>query len=370
MNILICERITDLNLYVKYLTIAYQNRGHNAILGVQNFLFSSFLPDFIHIQWPEAIFRWRYKLPENKDTLELLNNRLLYYSKARVPIVYTAHNLLPHENVTEFIKQVYKTILLYADIIVHHGRASVSILNNTFPESRNKQNIICPFGPYFLKPYSYNTKDWQKARLTYKLPLSKYIFLNFGNQRLYKGSGFIKKVFRKLNDSSCYLFTIGPKVKDREERNIVSKIFKLLEDRVELNFNENSLFLSKNIRSILKNIPNEEIPRILAATDVFFLGHQDGLNSAIIPLAITHGKPVIYPELGNFGEQLDGWIWKESYEAGNIDSAIEAIKRMGKRLLNYTPGNIYFDNKKWLESKSWDKHVSKILSAVENITHK
>jgi len=364
MNILIPDRIGEFNLYTKHLATAYQNIGHCVIYDVQNFLFSDFLPDFVHIQWPESIYRWEQKLPENKNTLVMLNDRLYRYSKAKIPIVYTVHNILPHENTTEFSKEFCKAILNYSDIIVHHGKSSITLLKDIFPDCRNKNHIVCPQGPY-----ARITEDWQKSRFYYKLPLSKYIFLNFGLQRSYKGFKFTKKVFNKFQDPNFYLFTIGPKIAEKQKSSFF-KIVRQVKCKIELRIAENTSVLFNNMKSILRSVPNDEIPKIMAAVDAFFLGHQDGLNSGLLSLAATYGKPIIFPMLGNFNEQLEGWLYKEPYIANNAQSATEALIKMRARLNNYSPGRIIFDNSEWLELHSWNKHVNNIVNAVEILKNK
>ncbi len=362
MNILLCEGISKTNQYIKQLATAYQDKGHCVIFDVHNFLFSDFLPDFVHLQWPEAIYRWRYQLRENKSTLKLLNERLSYYSSAKIPIVYTVHNMLPHENVTDFDKAAYSIFLSFSDIIVHHGKASISMLNNAFPECSNAHHVVCPHGHYPCI-----ATDGKLARSMYKLPYYKYIFLNFGRQRLNKGLNFIKIVFKNWSNHNACLFTIGPEGIGKKEKNILFKLVNRLRQEIGLNFFNDNSILSKNMKNILRPVTNEEIPQILAAVDVFFLGHQEGLNSGLLALAASYGKPVVFPDIGNFKEQLINWHWKESYEVGNVNSAIEALKRICKRIDQYPPGNVIFDNKDWLNSNSWNKHVQIIINEVRKL---
>ena len=106
----------------------------------------------------------------------------------------------------------------------------------------------------------------------------------------------------------------------------------------------------------------------MSSSDAFFLGHQQGLNSGVLSLAASYGKPVVFPDLGNFREQLEGWPWCESYKAGDIESAVHAVKTMRDRLADYAPGEIRFDNTRWAALNSWDVHVERILEALESET--
>jgi len=74
---------------------------------------------------------------------------------------------------------------------------------------------------------------------------------------------------------------------------------------------------------------------------------------------------VVYPELGNFNEQLIGYKWHEPYDVGSVNSAIEAIKRMKNRISGFPPGRVSFDNQEWLRINAWHKHVEIIVDAVK-----
>lgn len=358
MNILICEQIGITNEYIYNLMNAYQKKGHHVILGIQNFLYSNFLPDFVHIQWPEALYRWSNPLPKSQETSNIIKKRLDYYSQKGIPIVYTIHNLLPHENVTGFDKEIFKLIFDYADICVHHGSKSISQLIEFYGDLEGKKHIVCPHGPY-----QYFTMNSQECRKKFQLPPKQYIFLNFGLQRQYKGIGFVNNVFNNWSSKEACLFTIGPRITD--DPGIIRKVINSGVKIVEGHFLEIYTRHSHKKRIIFQPVSIKGIPEIMAASDVVFLGHQDGLNSGIISLAATYGKPVIFPDIGNFQEQLSNWSWYESYEVGNINSAIEALNNMMTRIKHLKPGMIKFDNSEWRETNSWDVHVTRIIQEIK-----
>ncbi|NNM01054.1 MAG: hypothetical protein HKO62_09910, partial [Gammaproteobacteria bacterium] len=119
-----------------------------------------------------------------------------------------------------------------------------------------------------------------------------------------------------------------------------------------------------NTTTIWRSVPHDEIARIMAATDVVFLGHQEGLNSGLIALAASYAKPVVYPNLGNFREQLAGWNWGEEYEVGNVDSAAAALRRLRERWPRQSDAASTFDNRAWLDAQAWQKHVEVVENAI------
>jgi len=360
MKILLCEKAEGKNHYIKNLANEYIKRGHSVIFGVNNFLYSSFLPDIVHIQWPEAIYKWSIKLPRNKNSLDLLKKRLEWYSKNNISIIYTVHNILPHENSDNFDKKFFNQILKNSNLVVHHGKSSIKKIKTEFPICRNSKHIIAPHGPYNY--INYNSK---KAKNLYKLPLDKYVYLNFGAQREYKGNSFSKKVFKKWNNKNVFFFTIGEKKYYSKNNNLYSKINRHLKKITNENVYKILNKFTKKEKTILKSINNKEIPKIMAASDVVFLGHQSGLNSGILALAASYKKPIVFPDIGNFKEQLIGYHDFETYSVSNINSAKNAIKRINNKIKYKGPGKININNEKWLKENSWEKHVKVILSNIK-----
>ncbi|TVQ66802.1 MAG: hypothetical protein EA360_04785 [Balneolaceae bacterium] len=350
MNILITERINASNQYIELLASAYQTQGHQVIFDVQNFLFSDFLPDFIHIHWPEALYKWRHQLKQNQDSTDLIRSRLNYFKTHHVPIAYTAHNLLPHKDVSDFDRDIYKIVIEAADILIHHGEKSIGLLKDSFDCAINKKHIICPHGPY-----PFVEVDHEDAKSLFKLPADKLIFLNFGRQRQSKGPDFIQHVFHSLSDGNAFLFTIGP----NPPANRTEKAIRLFKQNLQGKFP--SLFRKSDE---FRDVNHNEIPAIFAASDAVFLGHRSGLNSGLIAHAISYKKPVVYPNLGNFREQTEGWPWAVEYEAGDADSATSAISELiTKMKTSPLPQNR--DNSIWLERNSWDHYVSTVIREVQ-----
>jgi hypothetical protein len=316
VNILLCERINQkYNQYIELLTFAYQRSNHNTILDVQNFLYSNFIPDFIHLQWPESIYRWRHWLEPNDESAIFLKRRLAFYSNNNVPIVYTVHNLKPHDKSNYFDQKIFDLIIDSSDIIVHHGKKSRDLFTKIYPITNSKIQIICPHGDYPI-----NKVDPILSKRKLHLPLNKYIYLNFGIQKKYKGFYFLKNTFKELDNPNVFLFTIGNFVYDKKLEFIKKIISRRLSGLYKYRiFNS----LQSKSKTIDTTVEYNQIPLIFTASDIVILGHQSGLNSGILSLAASYGKPIIFPNIGNFYDQLDGYDLCKSYEVANTNSAIE-----------------------------------------------
>jgi beta-1,4-mannosyltransferase len=360
MNVLLCERINSANQYVEQLANAYQNAGHPTIVDVQNFLFSDFTPDILHIQWPEAIYRWRFNLPATTGTLALIKDRLNWYHSRGCCVVHTIHNLRPHTELGElFERDVYAAVLEYSDILVHHGEASIQLIEQAYGATATAARavIVAPHGPYPVSP-----EDPGRARRRYDLPDDQTVFLSFGRQRDNKGPNFVQRCFEKSARTSPHLFVIGPRPitgSSTVARNL-KRAARALQDRASP--------LTKrwnNSTVINREVTHQEIPLIMAAADALFLGHQSGLNSGIIALAASYAKPVVYPDIGNFSEQVAGWPWAFPYRANDLKSARSAIRAVLARL--DTEARPALDNSEWLQQNSWERHVHAIINTVSDL---
>jgi|GEM_PF-1584554 len=353
MTILITDQ-PGTNTYLTALIKAYKSAGITVICGLHNFFYSNLIPDILHIQWPEKLYSWfPFSSMNEEEQYKAIKERLQWYKDNNANIVHTIHNIKPHvpEN-SGFEERIFKLIISYSDILVHHCNGSVNTLKTVYTESAGKFNIVCPHGDYLLD-YSSIARD--EARRKLGIPQNKFVLLNFGNQLKYKNENFIESVFNKLPLKNKYLLTAGNNRSGGYSKglHLYNSIKRTI--RMKLTYN--------NRKYHYKVVTPEELPVFINAADIFFLAHSgNNLNSGILPLAATYSKPVIFPNIGCFAEQMEGWIY-ETYRQGNEDGAVNAVKNLYMKLGNF---NNSFDNTTWLSINSWDKHVQRILKAVQD----
>ena len=181
---------------------------------------------------------------------------------------------------------------------------------------------------------------------------------------------FINGAFKKWAEEKALLFTIGPKTMACRSNSFSRSMNLFLQKFIDPRLSALASTFSKRSKSVLRPVHTNEIPKIISATDVFFLGHQEGINSGLLALAASYGKPVVFPDLFNFSEQISCWSWKEQYKTGDEASAVKALERMMDRLNHIPPGQVMFDNKEWLSANSWDKHVRIITMEIQKYYQK
>lgn len=352
---MLCATYSSVNDYIRLLAEAYKESGHEVVLGPENLLYSNFVPDIVHLHWPEQFYKTNHFLSVGESSLSFLRDRLDWFRSQGASIVYTVHNLFQHETLNiEFERQIYRLFALSADVLVHHGQASVPMLKESVPETVQSRHLVVPHGAYAA-----GTDVPSGAREAYGLPPGKLVLLNFGLQRRYKGAKFIESVFAGLDHQQLHLFTIGPLYP--RPRGLMASLRRtmliLLNRLLAL-----PLRFWKGHTRIWRDVPNTEVVRLMAASDIVVLGHQHGLNSGLLAQAASHAKPIIYPDIGNFREQLEGWTWAESYEVGNVDSAVAALGKMTDRLSHRGGSGSWQSNADWLERHTWGEYVSTLVS--------
>lgn len=349
MNILITESPSE-NGYIESLINAYSRAGHITICNVNNFYFSGYVPDILHIHWPESLYKW-YSL-QSVDEINIykkIKERLLWYKNNGAKIVYTIHNLTPHDSKHAFEEDMYQLIIEHADVLVHHCNKSINLTSERYSSAAQKINIVCPHGDYLIH---YKKVDQSDARQRYNIPLEKTVVLNFGKQRPYKNEKFIKRTFKGLACPLKYLFIAGQFSSPGE--NPVSKL------RFRVRNQARQQFKYSEQQYIYRQIPTDEMPSILSSADIVFLGQQHGLNSGLLALAATYSKPVVCPNIGCFHSSLSGWH-HETYCAGNVADATQALDKMCVRVSEMKQEAEAFDNTQWLANHSWDNHAASII---------
>lgn len=348
MLILITDRPSN-NGYIKLLIDAYKECGHTVVCDVNNFFESNISPDVVHIHWPERLNHW-YPLKGVDVSAHhaLIRRRIRDFKAKGSKIVHTVHNLRPHsiagENVTD---DTYDLVMSEADVLVHHCERSIELAGKLYSSSTSAQNIVCHHGPYkndFIEIDSCVAKE--------KLGVDRdaFVILSFGVQRPHKNEHFIEEVYSSLAVPNKLLIAAGKFEFPTETK---ARIFYKIR-----NWLRSKNFVS-GYRYMYGDISSEDLPYVLSAADVVFLGHSHGLNSGVLAMAATYSKMVVYPDIGCFAEALEGFP-AEPYSVSDKFEAKAAIERAHSRICSKEA----ISNDDWVKFTSWKSHVEKIMNAV------
>lgn len=253
-----------------------------------NNLIKNIAPDIIHYQF----FRRKSEV-------------LFYlYLKLRGKnLVFTAHNVLPHEN--NIIDQLLKSIIYKtSSAIIAHSHYIKDKLIDNFKVESSKITII-PHGN-FDHYIGLDVISLQEARIKLNLSINDNVLLFFGYIRKYKGLDLLINAFNRsaIKDENLKLVIAGAPFNSQME----------IEYKKAINsspFNDRIIFYCNYI-------PNNEVAKFFIASDLVVLPYKNIDHSGIIHLAYSFGKPVLATNVGDFNEIVEnnksGFILEQNTE--------------------------------------------------------
>ena len=234
-------------------------------------------PDVIHIQW------WRIWY---LDYLFLFCARPFTKS-----IIFTAHNLLPHDT---GISMKTKCVKYYnkVDYIIVHAYSTKDELINDFGINASKIYVI----KHGLMKVKCNEEEVRgiscQIKEKYKID-SKIVFTLLGNQNQYKGFDLVEEVW-----------TTTPELKNNED--VI--LFVAGKSRT---VNTKRLELSSNVVIIDRILTDEEFMAITDVSSIVLLPYTKISQSGLLLTALEQEKPVLVSNVGGLTEPLDyadiGW---------------------------------------------------------------
>lgn len=235
-----------------------------------------------HLQWPSFHY-YRPGEPFSKRVFWLSRFIvLLILLRLRgVRIVWTAHNLYPHDGGKAVLSHriARRTVVRLSSAIFVHGPTAEKILHAEFPASCGKTHRI-PHG-HWVGFYP-DQISGDAARRKLGIRDGEFVYLFVGICKEYKNLELLIDAFQKLPLAASRLVIAGSFQSDAYFRRIRSLV-EPLGDRVILH----PAF-----------IPSAELQVFLRAADVVVLPYKEILTSGTAMLAMSFGKPVIAPSKG------------------------------------------------------------------------
>lgn len=226
----------------------------------------------IHIQW--------YNFPIIEGVL--LNTLYKIMGKK---IIFTAHDILPHDKASIFNKLKYMIIYRNIDSIIVHTPKMKEELVNEFKVSSEKVYVV----NHGIDKID-NSPSINKGEAREKLGLNKEekVVLFFGNISPYKGLELLIQAIEKINDKNIKLLIAG-NVSDKQYK---EKILGLING------------IKKHVSYNLTRINDAEIGTYFSACDVVILPYTNIYQSGVLFLAYFYGCPVIASKVGNFESDI------------------------------------------------------------------
>lgn len=344
-SVLVAEERFGANPYVLELLRAYRRAGRTARLSIRD-LRRGLDYGVVHLQWPEALFGWRRLHSYRGREVDLI--RHLEGARDCSQVVLTVHNLRPHGDSVDVA--LYAAILEFPTTFVHHGFASIGLLKSAYPQLADRKHIVAPHGAYRVPRWVTSGGMRSRVRGTIGISPEDLLVLNFGAQRDNKSPRFVGEVITALGTKSGVKFlSIGRSSSAPPEQEGSRAFATALRQRQDV--------------VVSRYSPQLELNALLAASDVVLLPHSAGLTSGVLHLAISAGKWVVHPAIGNFSEQAAHWQYSRSYAPDDAQGAAQCILDVYSQLASGVRPTVD-ERARWTEENTWDKHVEVILQSL------
>jgi beta-1,4-mannosyltransferase len=300
------------NYYQKALADSLSNEGVTVSFGITSYLFSAlrsiknnWKPDFLHIHWQHPFLLANSRVKTILKSSSFIGE-LVILKLFGIKIVWTVHNIVSHEGEFSSLELFFSKILakLCNKIIVHCQSAKKEVMN--IYGARESLIVVMAHGNY-IQSYE-NGIDKEQARKQLHYSAEDIIFLYFGLIEPYKGVPELIEAFKKLNSLQAKLLIAGQPLNN--------EIAEEIRERCSGN---------KNIKLVLKFIPDNDIQIYMNAADFIVLPYKDILTSGSVILAMSFGKPVIAPAIGCIPDVLDN-KGNFLYNPPEKDGLLEAMK--------------------------------------------
>lgn len=215
--------------------------------------------------------RWARKLMERWFGLYLRAAHTLGYH-----VVWTAHDLLPHDQVFEDDRRARALLISKASAVIALSEATASELR-----ALGAQHVrVIPIGPY-AEPYPVTmTRD--EARRSFGFGDDDVVVALIGRIEEYKGADLLLSAIAQLPSSSKIKLLLAGFCPDEHYRDKLNGLVDDTEGRTV---------------SMLEWIPDEDLARYYQATDVAVFPFREITNSASLLLAQSFGIPVVISDL-------------------------------------------------------------------------
>jgi len=279
--------------------------------------------DVLHFHW----IQYHYMSNEEWSVKKLLafSSKLILARLAGYKIVWTVHNLYPHDTKNKLIDFIARKVVLgVSNSVIVMTEKAKGLIREEF--GRKKKIFTIPHGRYY---FDLQDIDTDQVRDKYELPKDAIVFICFGNIRDYKNIPFIISEFQKVNggEKKLHLIIAGNPASNAMRNSITNDIDPQ----------------SKNkIQCIMKFVEKSELDQLLAVSDIGIFSFRDILNSGSLIEAMSAGLAVVAPNIGSVTELVSdevGVVFEENRLKEALESIIEldyislgenAEKQMGK----------------------------------------
>lgn len=263
-------------LYSKFPQHGIETRGHRDIESAVQAVEKAHGNKVLHLHWLNVVLATAKSEPAARRNIEEFRRQLERAKRAGAKIVWTVHNVLPHESYEQSLAiEVRKLAIESADIIHVMSPDTVDQCSGHFDIPLHK--VVRVEHPGYHGHYP--PAPELNLRRMWGLPQGGKLGVIIGGIKPYKGLNefaehFVRATQHRPRDLSL---VIAGKAGDEVMH---STLWQLAET-------------SPNLHLIRRMLTDEQVSSLMSAADFTAIPYRNSLNSGALVLGLTFGKPVL-----------------------------------------------------------------------------
>jgi glycosyltransferase involved in cell wall biosynthesis len=265
----------------------------------------------VHLHWVFAFglpgsSRWQTmrRLSQGWFMLWLLMSRL-----CGMRLTWTAHNVLPHEQVFADDLRARRELVRRCDAVFAHSQFALDQLASVV--GKVKRGVVVEHGP--MAPVERREPDPDAKQ---DPGVRKLLFI--GQIKPYKGIDELVSAFLALPESEPLHLTVAGKCTDGTIRSRLEAFANKADSRLAVR---------------CEYLPDEEVTRLLDEADVVVLPFRAITTSGSLHLALSHSKPVIVPDVPGVAELPSAAAIRYDGSLGGLAAAMMEAARADRSAL-------------------------------------
>jgi glycosyltransferase involved in cell wall biosynthesis len=236
----------------------------------------------------------------------LFGRRIERLKQRGLALVWTAHNLVPHESrIRAMDRWLSRKVAAAADRIVCHSHTARHDLADELRIVDLEKVRVIPHGHY-IGAYPHDLTR-EECRQLLNLDRDAVVFLSIGLIRSYKGTIELAEAFGQVRKHDARLLIVG----------------KPLDHAVDASLKKLAS-LDSRIRYVPGYVPDDALQLYFNAADAVVFPYRRSLTSGALILAMSFGRACIAPRLPGMVDCL-GERGGILYDAGRKDGLFEAL---------------------------------------------
>ena len=261
---------------------------------------------------------------------------------ARPPAIAVVHNLHDH-GAGPIRRWVAPGVLGRCQAFLTHAEVLRVALQGLFPEAPSLAYPLPAVAPRSSVP------EREASRRQMDISPDERLALFLGLIRPYKGVDLLLEAFARLPEGSRWRLVVAGEAWEGLGEALSAQVEALgLGDRVELK---------------LGWAPEPEVEQLLSAADVLVLPYRNGTQSAVAPMALSRGLPVLATDVGGLGEVIEDGVSGLLVEPGSPQVLADALMKLESGSLEYLAAGALASSNRW----TWAGYVEALEGLVERL---